>query len=166
LILKVTVRTPKRQAESCMRTQLNAMLGLSTKRKLLKQELVSEQEFYWIIDIPDKDYPQVIKNANKGELIIKKFYSMLFKAIHRLNQLQGKFNKGAVWLKRMLLKRLTKDVKNDKNSEGMAAEINKMTDEELGTFIEINDRESMQQLLAGRLIEVTAYDGEIPKQDG
>ena len=41
-----------------------------------------------------------------------------------------------------------------------------MTDEELGTFIEINDRESMQQLLAGRLIEVLPYDGEIPKQDG
>ncbi len=77
MILKITVKTPKNQAKPTMERNLNAMLGINLKRKLLYSKIETDCLFYWIIDIPDKDYPSVIKNAIRGEVIIKKFYSML-----------------------------------------------------------------------------------------
>ena len=158
--VKVPVNTPARQAKSCMATQKSAMLGFAGAKKVIKEELVSDCQFYWVLDIEEGELPVIIKNAARGEVIIRKFYSTLFKIINRCNALGSKFGKGGQWIKRQLLKRLGKISGEDK---GMMAQIEGLSDEELSQFIEVNDKEAIQKLMAGKLIEVEVLNEAIPK---
>lgn len=159
--VKVTVKTPRKQAAACIKSQKKAFLGLGGAKKIIDEKVVSDSEFYWILKVEPKDMKALTTNAARGENIIRKFYRMLFKTIGRCNALQKKFKKGAVWIKKQLVKRFRKLTESspDDNTEFLAS-IENMSDEEFGDFIVINDKEAMEKLLAGDLITIKELDDE------
>ncbi len=153
--VKITVNTPKNQAEVCIKSQKKAFLGFRGSRRVVKEGVISHNQFYWLLDIKPKEFVTVTKHAARGEVIIRKFYKMLFKVIGRVNKLNQKWKKGAKWLKKQLIKRLNKLTKDSPDdNKDFLGNIEGMTDEELGTFIEIHDKEAVQKLLEGELIIV------------
>jgi len=148
--LKITVKTPKNQAQPCMIKQRDALLGFKKQKKILEEKLVSHNEFYWIIPADDaKDEATIIKRLAKGEITIKNFYKTLMKTLDRINRLAGKFKKGAYWMKRRLIKMLNKKEQHD-----FAAQVENMSEAELLDFVKINDRKEMMELLSGSLIDI------------
>lgn len=152
--VKITVMTPRNQAAKSIKTMKDSLLGFNKAGKVKREKLLADNKFYWIIDCEDqKELDGIIKKAARGEILIKKFYSVLFKLLGRANKLAEKTNKGMQWLKRWLIKRLKKTYQ-DQSDNGMTTQIENMKDEELKEFIKINDKESMQKLLSGTLIDV------------
>lgn len=153
--VKVTVRTPKNQAAKCIETQKQALLGYRASSKVKKQKLVKHNKFYWILEIEQKELPEIIKKCARGEIIIREFYKYLFKLLSRANKLATKFKKGIHWIRRWIKKRLKK---TGQENQGMANYIDSMTDDQLIDFIKVSDREEMDKLLAGELITVKTID--------
>ncbi len=147
MIVQVTVKTPKNQAERSMQTQKSAILGYKEKKKLIDEKLVSHNEFWWKLEIEDDELPKLIKNTARGEVLIRKFYQTLFKLLGRAQKLQLKFKKGGQWIKNYLKKKLSKT----KGNEDMIAHIDSMKDEELTS---ITDKEEIQALINGQMITV------------
>lgn len=152
--VKITVMTPRNQAAKSIKTMKDSLLGFSKAGKVKKEKLLADNKFYWIIECADeKELDKIRTKAVRGEVLIKKFYSVLFKVLGRANKLAEKTGKGIQWLKRWLIKRLKKTYQ-DNSDNGMTAQIENMKDEELKEFIRVNDKEEMQKLLNGTLIEV------------
>jgi len=152
MLIKISVKTPKDQATKCIKTQKKALLSYEQRNKVIEEKVVSHKLFYWIIEVKDqKELTQVIKKAAAGEVLIKQFYSGLFKLISRANKLAGKFSKGYKWIKKYLLRTINKKYKGN---SGMIEHITNMSDEELKDFLVINDKEEMAKLLSGELIKI------------
>lgn len=156
--LKIYVKTPKNQAEKCMKTQKKALIGFNKSNKVLEEGVISHDKFYWIIPVEDdKDQKMITKRLSAGEIMIKKFYSVLIRTIDRANKLGHKFQKGIKWAKRWIVKRLKKQY-NDNDEQGFISQIEKMPDEEFKDFLIIHDRKEMQELLSGYLITQERLD--------
>jgi hypothetical protein len=152
MLVKINVKTPKNQAKACVESQKDALVGVIKRRDIKEQKVISHDEFYWILECKDRDdLEKVIKKCAKGETMIKKFYSVLFKIIHRANVLASKFKKGISWAKKWIMKKLDKV---SKNNQTMKAHIDSMTDEQFRDWLTITDREAMDKLLAGNLINI------------
>lgn len=150
------VRTPKNQAANCIKTQKAALLGYKASQKVKEQKVVQHNLFYWILDLEDeKEMSKITFKCARGEVMIKKFYSTLFKLLNRANRLATKFKKGAGWIRKWINKQLKKHGQAD---EGMQNHIDSMTDEQLIDFIKVTDRKDMDKLLSGNLIEITRID--------
>lgn len=164
--IKVTVNTPKKQAAQCMKTQKKAYLGFKASKKVIKEELVNDAQFYWVLEIEPKDTKGLYKNAARGELMIRKFYRGLFKIIDRCNKIQKKTGKGAKWLKRQLIKRLKKQTEHSPDDDNeLIKNIDNMSDDEFKDFIVVHDREPMEKLLSGDLIKLEELeDGELLRE--
>lgn len=150
MLLKILVKTPKNQAPVCIKTQKAALVGHKTKVK--EQKVVKHNLFYWILEVADdKEMSVVTYKCARGEVVIKKFYGMLFKILRRANKLAGKFKKGVYWIRRYMKKQINKHGKSD---PGMMNYIDSMSDEQILDFIKITDKEEMEKLLSGPLIKV------------
>jgi len=158
--IKVSVNTPARQAKNCMATQKSAMLGYTGARSVIKEVLVDGEHFYWILEIAEKDLQLINNNTARGEIIIRKFYSTLFKVVGRVNAIGAKFGKAGQWFRKQLLKRMAKLTGDN---AGMMDYINKQSDDELADFMKITDKEAVQKLLAGELIKVEVLNEAVPK---
>lgn len=155
--LKINVKTPNNQAKKCIETQKKSLLGLTQSKKVLEQKVIKHNEFFWIIECDsEKEREKIIKKCANGEVLIKKFYSVLFHIIGKANKLADKFKKGIGWIRRFLIKRLKKTSQQSATDKenGMIKQIESMSDDELKNFIKIHDRESMQKLLSGAIIKI------------
>jgi len=151
--LKITVKTPKNQAAKCMQSQKEALLGFKKTKSILEEKLINDHEFYWIIPSKDdKETYTIQTRLNRGERFIKTFYKTLIKVLDRANKLATKLKKGTKWIKKWLLKRLKKTYQDPNN--GLVKQIEDMSEEELKEFIKINDKEAIQKLMRGNLIDV------------
>ena len=149
--IKITCNTPKGQAEKSVKTQKATLLGLGLARKVKEQKVVSDTQFYWILDIEPKELGKVTKKVIKGETIIRKFYSVLIKNINRVNIIGTKTGKGINWIKKQLIKRLKKQFEHS-DSDEMIKNLESMNDEETHEYIKIHDKEAMQKFLKKDLI--------------
>lgn len=148
--IKITVLTPKNQAEKAMKKQRDALLGFKKQKKILEEKLVSHNKFYWIIPVDDeKDLVKITTRLSKGEIKIKQFYRTLIKLLDRANKLASKFKKGLSWVRRWIVKKLKKDKQTD-----YAKQINQMDNQELKNFIKIDDREEIIELMKKELITI------------
>lgn len=148
--LKITVKTPPNQAKPCMIKQRDTLLGFKKQKQIKEEKLIDHQTFYWVIPAEDQDdIYGITRRLAKGEINIKKFYKTLMKMIDRANKLANKFKKGLSWIRRWIIKRLKKQQQND-----FVKQVEEMPDEELKDFLQINDREAMNKLLSGTLIDV------------
>ena len=154
--IKIRVLTPKNKAEKSVETLKGSLLGLAFKAKIEKQEVTAHNEFYWILNIDPNDLPRIHKKAVMGEVLIRTFYSTLFRVIHRANKLASKFKKGISWIRRFIHARLAKVYKN--NDSGMMESFDKMTDEELKDYLNITDKEEIQSLISNQMIFVEELD--------
>lgn len=159
--IRIDVKTPAGQAEKSVKSQKLALLGLGMSKKVKHQQVVANNHFYWILDIDENDYPKLVKKCAAGEVMIKTFYRKLFKTINRVNKISAKIGKGGKWLKKQLIKRLTKLTEHspDNNSD-FIGQFENMDDEEFEHFIEINDKAMMDELLAGELITMEKLKNE------
>jgi len=152
--LQINVKTPKGQAESCIKTQRNALLGFKKSKQILEEKMLSDHEFYWVIPCEDtKEMMKIHKKLSRGEVFIKQFYKSLFKLINKANKLATKFDKGTSWIRKWMIKKL-RGTYEEKEEGGLIQQIQNMTDEEIKDFIKINDEREMKLLLAGELITV------------
>ena len=148
--LKITVKTPPNQAKACMVKQRDALLGFKKQKEIKEEKLIDHQTFYWIVPAKDTaDSYAMTKRLARGEQQIKSFYQTLMKMIDRANKLANKFKKGLSWIRRWIIKKLKKQEQHD-----FVKQVEEMPDEELKDFLQINDREAMNELLAGSLIDV------------
>jgi hypothetical protein len=153
MMIRVDVKTPRNQAKKCMKTQKMALLGYKEIKKIKEENLISHNRFEWVLEIKDQEeMNNIIMKCARGEVLIKKFYSTLFKLVKRANKVAAKFKKGAAWLKRWMIKTIKKKYEGD--SGKLAEYINSMDDKEFQDFLVINDEEEMRALLAGNLIKV------------
>ena len=154
--LKITVKTPKGQAQSCMKTQKAALLGFKKVKTVKEEKMLNDHTFYWIVPAKNNDEMMLMnKRLVRGEMFIKRFYRSLFKIISRANRLATKFKKGAGWIRKWMLKRLRKQVQDGDDSDGLIQQISNMSDKEIIEFIKINDKKEMEKLLSGDLITTT-----------
>ena len=157
--VKITVKTPPNQAARCINSQKDALIGFKKQKDVKEQKIVNDHEFYWILEVKDeKELGKVTHRLAMGEVLIKKFYRTLFKVIRRANTLSKKFKKGSQWLKKQIIKRLDK-VSMD--NQDIKAQIDSMNDEEFQGWLEITDKEVMQELLSGPLFEVEVQENGI-----
>jgi len=152
--IKINVKTPKGQAAKSVETQKKSILGRALSYKLLEQKVVSDSEFYWILEIEEDRYLEVSNKCFKAEIMIKKFYKILMGTIERVNKLVLKFKKGAKWVRKQIVKRLKKLSGENNKDNPLFAQIETMPDEEFNTFIKMNDKAAMKKLLAGPLITI------------
>ncbi len=153
--LKLTVKTPKNQAEKCVKSMKASILTYKLSQQVVEQQVVSDHEFYWIIEAKDdNDYSAIIKRVALGEVMIKKFYGALFKLVHRANHLADKLGKAGKWAKRWMLKRWAHDYGPVKDDGGIKQYIEEMSDDEITGFLRVDDEVAMKELLAGTLIDV------------
>ena len=152
--VKVSVKTPKNQAEKCIKTQRAAILGYSQSKKVLEEKVVSDHEFYWIVQVDDpKEYAKILEKAARGEMTIRKFYRTLFKLIDRANKLADKFGKGVSWIRRWIIRKVKKQQEKG-GDDSIIQQIESMSDDELRDFIKVTDRAELEKLLSGELINV------------
>jgi len=152
--VKVNVKTPKNQADKCIKTQKAAILGHSQSQKILEEEVVSDHEFYWVLQLDNpKEYTKILEKAARGEMIIKKFYRTLFKLIDRANKLSDKFGKGVGWIRRWIIRKVKKQQEKG-GDDSIIQQIQEMSDGELRDFIKVTDRAELEKLLGGELINV------------
>lgn len=147
--VKVTVNTPRNQAQRCIETQKRALLGNKATRQIVSQKVEAHNRFHWILSTTTDDVPNITHNAARGEAIIKKFYAQLIKWIGRANKLAQRSSKALNWTRRWLTKRITAAGQTD-----FADQIRNMSDDDLKELIRIDDLKEMQQLLSGDLITI------------
>lgn len=154
--IKILVNTPKNQAAKAIETQKKMMLGITKAHLVVKQKLINDTQFYWILEIANSDeYIKIAKKCANAEVFIKKFYYNLIRMIDRMNKLASKFKKGADWMRRWLIWNLKKKYKEQHTDEnGFISQFESMSDSEFKEFIEISDRKAMEKLLAGPLIVI------------
>lgn len=152
--VKITVNTPPNQAEKSMETQKNALLGIKTKTKVIEQKATRHNQFYWIMEIGPDEMQGITKKCARGEAIIRKFYKVLFKLIKRANRIAEKSGRAAKWIKRWIVKRIKKISAPGEKQDGLANQIEGMTDDEMASYIKISDKPEMDELLNGELIIV------------
>lgn len=158
--LQITVLTPHGQASIGMKLNREAILGYKKSRQIIKEKLLADNKYYYIVPVyNDEEYNDIIIKCARAEVIIKKFYSILIKTIDRANKLATKFKKGASWVKKWIIKRLTKQY-GEQDNNGFIEQIKMMSDEEILDFIKINDRKEMMELLAGELILPIEIDND------
>lgn len=159
MLVKIDVKTPKNQAAQCMKTQKSALLGYKQLKKVKEEKVVSHDNFYWVLQLENqKELDKVIKRCSLGEVMIKRFYSSLFKLVHRANRLCAKFGKAKTWIKKWMLKRIKKKYQGD--TTGMENYIQNMSDEEFEDFLQIDDEAEMRKLLEGDLITPEILEDE------
>lgn len=163
--VKIIVRTPKNQAKKCINTQRNALLSYKLSKLIIEEKVVAHNKFYWVLCTnTDKDYDDLLLRVAKGEILIKKFYKMLFSIMDRCNKLLNKWAKGWMWAKRWVTSKLRKLYKGSDTNE-MLTQIEAMTEEEWKDFFNVTDREEMKKLMSGELISVetvSVTDSEVP----
>ncbi len=153
--VKLNVKTPKGQAAKCIESQKNILVGITRKDRIIKQEIVNDGEFYWILNLKDRsEIEEITMRMAKGEVMIKQFYSTLFKWIHRANKLCAKFGKATTWIKKWILKQLNKQAQAGTKDNGLKKEIEGMKDEEFTEFIKFNDIETMKEFLNQELMSI------------
>lgn len=142
--LKITVLTPKNQAPSCVNTMKDHILGFT--KKVISQNVESHNRFSWIINTTtEKEYLKILKRAAKAEVLIKKFYSILFKVLDKANKLAKKGDRGILWIRNKIMKLLRKKGQDTKF-------IDSMSDKDLKEFIKVSDREEMKKLLNNDIV--------------
>lgn len=151
ILLKIAVKTPKNQAHKSVETQKKALLGYKGARQVIEQRVVANNLFYWIVEAPASDVPDIIKKAAKGEALIRSFYRTLIRILSRANKIAQKSGKGGAWMKRWIIKRMKK-VSRDK---GLTDQWEAMSDEQFQEFIRMTDRKEIEELIAGEMITVT-----------
>lgn len=150
--IRIDVKTPKNQAPACIESQKDALVGVTKRHKIIKQKVISHNRFYWIMRVKDqKEAEGIMRKCSLGEVLIKKFYSALFKLIKRANKLAARSSKGIAWMKRWLKKKLDKV---STGNESMKNQIDAMTDEQFIEWLKITDEEPMRKLLKGDLITI------------
>lgn len=152
--LKITVWTPKNQAEKSMATNRMALLGIKHTRKVVEEKLVAHNQFYWVLEVKPDDVLDITRKCAKGEITIRKFYSVIFKLIKRANRIAEKSSKAGAWLKRWVIKRLKKMSQGQQENDGLVQQFENMNDDEFNDFIKINDEAEMRAFLEGELIKV------------
>lgn len=150
--LKLIVLTPKNQAEKSVETMKGSLLGFNLSKRVKEQKVVSNDKFYWIMEIEkEKELNKLSKKVAAGEIMIRKFYRTLMKNIDRCNKLGVKFGKGLSWIKKQLIKRLRKATQQQQNDD-FINNLESMDEPATAEFIKINDREAMEKLLAKDLL--------------
>jgi len=153
--VKILCKTPKNQAKKCIESHKKAIVGLMKAKDIVEQKITKHNEFYWILKVEDDaEYHKVMKSCAKGEILIKRFYGTLMKLIARANFLCNKLDKKLLWARRWIIKRLKKIGENTE----MIQKIETMSDEELKDFMDVTDKEEMEKLLAGDLIDLTVVE--------
>lgn len=153
--VKLNVKTPKGQAAKCIESQKNILVGITRKDRIIKQEIINDGEFYWVLNLKDKpELEEIMMRIAKGEVMIKQFYNTLFKWIHRANKLCAKFGKATSWIKKWILKQLNKQSQAGSKNDGLIKQIEEMKDEEFTEFIKFNDIETMKEFLNQELMNI------------
>ena len=135
-----------------MKSLKHTILGVSTTKKVKREELLSHNSFYWIVEVKDyEESADVTRKCARGELLIRQFYKVLFKLIDRGNKLAKKWSKGTAWIKRWIKKRLAKMGETDPD---IINYIDNTPEDDVKNLLEITDREEMDELLNGDLITV------------
>ena len=150
--VKILVLTPKGKAKSSLNRFRRAIIGLRLKGKLQSEKILNDHSFEWILNLKDwKEVELVQKRCVKAEYTLKSFFKSLFKLQHRANFLMNKFKKGTDWMKRWLIKKLSKQYQE--NSE-LIQDIKNMSDEEFKEFFKFEDEDRFKEFLKQNLISV------------
>lgn len=148
--VRVTVLTPKNQAERCVKTQRRALLGYSKDYVVLEEKVVSDHEFFWVVEVDSPSgYAKILEKATRGEVLIRKFYRSLFKLIDRGNKLANKFGKGLGWVRKWIVRKIRKSAEGD-----LVEQIEGMSDDEFKDFLKVTDRADLELLFEKKLISV------------
>lgn len=153
---KITVKTPRNQAERSMAFSRSALLGLKHSRNVIEEKLLGHNEFYWVIETSEDELQEIMHKCARGEMIIRKFYSIVFKLLHRANRIAEKCGKAGMWFKRWIIGRLKK-LTAGQEENGLVEQFENMNEEEFQDFIQISDEEEIHAFLEGELIKVELW---------
>lgn len=152
--IKIKVKTPKNQAEKCVKSQKPQLLGYKLAGKVVEEGIISNTQFYWILEIDRNDLNKIIQRAAIAESIIKNFYRKLIHWIDRAAWLGKKFNKSTEWIKRKIVAMARKNTNNDKET---VKRVEEMVGDDLTGFLTIDDRIEINNLIKGKIVELD-YD--------
>jgi len=148
--IKINVKCPNNAHKNVERLADAILLA----KKPVKQKIVNDKLFYWIIDC--KDFEELSKytaRCLKAENKIKEFYKVLFKLIKRANKLANKWKKGISWIRYWMIKRIRK-IQGGNQASDMENKLNQMDDKELKDFINPKDKDMMTEFLKQDLITI------------
>jgi len=151
--VKITCKTPKGKAKVAMEKQRFQILGYKFTDKLIEEKLVSDSEFYWVLEFDDtKAYHYLVKKCALAETGIRTFYKTLISTIKRINKVGTKFKKGGLWLKKQLIKRLAKKNLDQEQVDTL------LDGADLEEQIELYGEKEMVEFLKGEIIVLTIID--------
>jgi hypothetical protein len=155
--VKITIRTTAKQRDKQMENLKKNVLGFGNKFKVIAQEPVSEQYFYWIVELNPKDLYDLTSRVAKAEVSLKQFFKKLFWAYDRALKLKGKFEKGWDWM----AERFKHNMKGSNPKEDAVASLMM---QEMGldpskpeTF-KIDDRAEMEDIISGDIFKVEDWN--------
>lgn len=154
--VKITINTPRNQAEKSMATNRAALLGIKHGKKIIEEKLVAHNQFYWVLDVGPDDMQDIAKRCVRGEYVIRKFYSVLFKLIKRANRIATRSRKAGEWIRRWVVKRLKK-MQQDPEQDGLAKQFENMPEKEFVDFLKVTDEAEVRSFLDGPLIILEDY---------
>ena len=153
--LIINVKTPPNQASKARKNLQKKILGYTTKHKILQTNLISHQEFSWVILINNsKELGIITSKCITADRLIRKFFKELIKNIDRANKLVKKLNKAPAWAKRWLIKRFTKKYKDAKDLTDQIGELAKTEQHQ----IKINDKDKILLLIKNETITTTTQE--------
>jgi len=155
--IRIDIKTPPNQAENCIEKNKKVFLSRKTRDTIIEQGITDHNEFYWVLDLDESQLLSLHKKCHLGETAIKTFYRTLIKTIRRANWLSKKFGKGMKWIRRWINRKVNKTMRG-KDKDEFLHTIESMTDQEINTWIEIEDEEEMKDFLTKPIITITQTD--------
>lgn len=166
--LRITVKTPKGQAERTMNRQIESLIGFKRKKNIVNKKVINDHEFSITMQYENKELESITKRLYLAESAIKEFYKSLYKFIKKVNRIikignkMGKAGKtGLKWLHKKVHKMLIKEIPDQKQAAEMKDNLgidNVKIEKGLFKEITIDDREEMDKLLAGEIIKIKLLD--------
>jgi len=166
--IRIDVKTPKNKAVKSIESLRTSIL-MFRKNKILKQEIVSHNHFYWLLNTKDNiDYVEVVQNCAKAEYKIKKFYKILIKAIKIANRGISRFkfvSKAVLTIIKLKVYRFLKG-KGMKDDQDLMKDIKKMPEEEFKEFIAPDGIEDIEKLISEDIITIKEHNPEGKENQG
>lgn len=146
--LKITCKTPKNKADSCIKTFGNYF---HLFQKPIKTEKVAHNEFYYVYEYEKEKerYKVVYDKIPKAEETIRNFYSILIHLLSRGKKLQAKSGWALDKAKRWIMGQLKKKVKDTKDMD------------ELLESTTLDDRQEMVEFLSQPLFEYEEWEDDV-----
>lgn len=152
MLVKISVLTPKNKAAEAVEYQKGFFFGMASK-KIIEQKVTAHNKFYWVVEANESQTQSLILKTAWADMVTKKFYRELFKAIDRANWLTVKFKKGGAWAMNWVIKRLAVKYKLGDIKDNLK----NVAQEENGLIV-VTDREEMEKFLQNKTLFEVSYN--------